>query len=54
MVLMNPCAGQQWRCRHKQTCGHSGGRGEWDELREYHGNTSITICNIDSKWECAV
>ena len=24
-VLMNPFAGQQWRCRHrKQTCGHGG------------------------------
>ena len=26
--------GQQWRCRHREkTCGHSGGRREWDELR---------------------
>ena len=36
MVLMNLFAGQQWRCRHrKQTCGHSGGKKGWDELREY-------------------
>ena len=28
MVLVNPFAGQQWRCRHtEQTCGHLWGRG---------------------------
>ena len=21
---------------NNQTCGHSGGRGEWDEMREWH------------------
>lgn len=34
-VLMNLFAGQQWRHEHReQTCGHSGGSTEWDELRE--------------------
>ena len=33
MVLMNLFAGQEYRHR-KQTCGHSGGRRGWDELRE--------------------
>ena len=34
-VLMDLFAGQQWQHRHKeQACGHSGGRGGWDELRE--------------------
>ena len=33
MLLMNILAGQQWRGRHReQTCRHSGGRREWDEL----------------------
>ena len=34
-VLAHVCAGQQWRCRHReQTLGDSvGGRG-WDDLRE--------------------
>ena len=35
MVQMNVFAGQQWRSRHrKQTCGHSGGRGVWNKLKE--------------------
>ena len=38
-VLMALLAGQQWQHRHKeQACGHGGGRGGWDELREEHGN----------------
>ena len=33
MVQMNLFVGQEWRHRHKEwTCGHSGGRGGWDEL----------------------
>ena len=33
MVLMIWFAGQQRRHRHEeQTCGHSGGEGEWDDL----------------------
>ena len=55
MVLMNLFAGQQWRCKHReQTCGHNGRRREWDKLREQHGKIYITICKIDSKWECGV
>ena len=55
MVLMNLFAWQQRRHgRRAQTCGHSRGRRGWDELREYHGSTYITICEIDSKWEFAV
>ena len=35
MVLMNLSAEQQKRRRSReQTCGHRGGRGGWDELRE--------------------
>ena len=34
-----------------QTCWHSGGRREWDELREYHGNIYIPICKTDSQCE---
>ena len=34
MVLMNLFAGQEKRCScRERTCGHSGGRGGWDELR---------------------
>ena len=48
-------AGQQKRHRHKeQTCGHSGGRRGWDELREEHWNIYIIICKTDSQWEFAV
>ena len=39
MVLVNLFTGQPWRCRQReQACGHSEGRREWDELREWHGN----------------
>ena len=48
-------SGQQWRCRHrKQTCGHSGRRRWWDELREEHGNLYKAICKIDTKWDLTV
>ena len=54
-VLMIVPAGQQRRCRHReQTCGHSGGRRGWDDLREQHGNTYTTICKAASQWERAV
>ena len=34
-VLMNLFAGKEWRRRRReQTCGHSGERRAWDELRE--------------------
>ena len=34
-IFMNLSAGQQWRHIHReQTCGHSGGRRGYDELRE--------------------
>ena len=37
MVPMNLFAGQEHRHRHReQTCGHSGRRSGWDELREQH------------------
>ena len=50
MVLMSPFSGQQWRRRHReQTCGHSGGRTGWDELREEHGNMHVTICKTDGQ-----
>ena len=54
-ALINLSAGQQWRYRHRdQACGHSRGRRRRDELKEWHGNTWITICKTDSQWEFAV
>ena len=48
MILMSLSAGQQRRCgQREQTCGLSGGG--WDDLREQHGNISITICKMDSQ-----
>ena len=48
---------QQQRHR-EQTCGHSGGRKGWGELRGEHRRIyitiCITICKIDSQWEPAV
>ena len=39
MAPMNLFAWQQWRCRYReQICGHSGGCGGWDKLRQQHGN----------------
>ena len=47
MVLMNLLAGQQWRHRNReQTCGHSGARRGWDELR-IAGKIHIAICKTD-------
>jgi len=37
----------------EQTCGHIGGRRGQGKLREEHGDRSMTICKIDSKWEFA-
>ena len=35
MVLMNLLMGKKWRYRYREwTCGHSGGRKEWDEQRK--------------------
>ena len=52
---MSLFAGQHWRRRHTvQTCGHSGGRTEWDELRKQHWNIPITIYKTDSPWALAV
>ena len=54
-------AGQQWRHRHReQTCEHSAGSRGWDDLREEHGDTYLTICKyvntpyVNSQWEFAV
>ena len=47
-VLMNLCAGQQWKHRHiEQICGHSKGRRGWGELRS-NIETYITIYKIDT------
>ena len=37
-----------------QTCGHRGGRREWDELREWRGNIYIIICKMGSQGEFPV
>ena len=35
MVLMNLFAGQEQRSRHREkSCGHSGERRRWDEMRK--------------------
>ena len=47
MVLMNLFAGQEWRSRpREQTYRHRGfgGRREWDEWREWHGNVYTITC----------
>ena len=54
IILMNLSAGQWWRHRlGEHTCGHSGGRKGWEELREQHGNIYITLCKTVSQWELA-
>ena len=54
VALMDLFAGQHWRRKYKeQTCGPSGGRRGWDELRDERGNVSITIRKIDDQWEFA-
>ena len=50
---MFPFVGQQWRRRHKQTCGHGGRRGH-EEWREQHENKDVTTCKVDSQWEFAI
>ena len=50
IVPMNLFAGQTYRTDF----GHSGGRGEWDELREWHCQTSFPACKVDSKGATAV
>ena len=55
MVPKNLFAGQQWRNRHReQTFGHRERGGEGDMYGESNTETYITICKIDSQWECAV
>ena len=50
-VLMNLCAGQQWRCRHReQTCVNSEGSRGLDKWREEHGNVNTNIRKIDNQW----
>ena len=47
MVLMNLFAGKEWRFRYREwTCGHSGGRKEWDKWRKQHpGTYSACVSN---------
>ena len=55
MVLIKLFSGQQWRNRHaEQTSGHRGGdEGEGEMYGESDMETYITICQIDSQWDCA-
>ena len=56
------CRQQQRHTHREQTCGHSGGRRGWGELRGEHRSIYITICiticitigKLDSQWESAV
>ena len=55
MVLKNLLTGQQWRNRHREeTYGHGERGGEGEMFRESNMETYITVCKIDSQWECAV
>ena len=55
MLLIKLFARRQWRHRHREgTCGHSGKRRGREERKEEHGNLYVTICRVDSQWECAV
>ena len=55
MVLKNLLTGQQWRNRHREeTYGHGERGGEGEMFGESNMETYITVCNIDSQWECAV
>ena len=39
----------EWRLRcTKWTCGHSGGRIEWDKQRKSHQHIYIAMCKTDS------
>ena len=54
MVLMNPFARQQWRCRHsKQTSGH-GGEGEGTNLESSREIYPLPYVKLDSQWKFAV
>ena len=55
MDLMDLFAGQEQRHRCREwTCGHSGGKKGWDELREQHSNIYNIMCKRESWWEAAV
>ena len=55
MVLKNLLTGQQWRNRHREeTYGHGERGGEGEMFGESNMETYITVCKIDSQWECAV
>ena len=47
MVLKNLLTGQQWRNRHKQTCGHGERGGEGETYGKSNMEIYITICEID-------
>ena len=36
------------------TCGHRGGKGGWDELRDQDQHTYTTMCKTDSQWEHSI
>ena len=55
MVLMNLCARQPWRNRHREQTYRHGERGEESEMyRESNMETYIIICKTDSQWEFAI
>ena len=55
MIPMNSFAGQLWRNRHReQTYEHRERGGEGEMCIESNLETYITICKIDSQWECIV
>ena len=48
MVLVNLFAGKEWKRRHRDGCGHSGGRREGGEWRKWH-QRMCTITSISEK-----
>ena len=48
MISMNLFAGKEWRGRYtEQTCGHNGGRREWD-MEKVASTCIYTMCKTDS------
>ena len=49
MVLRKLILGKEWRHRcRERTCGHSGGKREWDKCSLWHQRMHNTECKIDS------
>ena len=55
MVLVNLFPGKEWKCsRLEQTCGHSGGRREWDKRRKDQQHMWAIVYKTESCGEAAL